>query len=147
MCDLDSRAIMKLHYDVISQPCGERDWETLRKLYHSRATMTRAGVAIDVIVPDKCMTFDEYIETTDANLAGAIFKEVEIGHECTQFGSVAQIRSAYETVYRVGNRDIRARGVNFLTLARLDGRWQITSIAWDNEWAGISIPDEWLDAG
>jgi hypothetical protein len=58
---------------------------------------------------------------------------------------VAQIRSSYETVYLVGDREIRARGVNFLTLARLDGRWQIITIAWDNERAGLTIPDEWLD--
>jgi len=142
---LDSRAIMKTHYDVISQPCGARDWDALRELYHPRATMTRTGVAIESLPTDQCMTFDEYVENAEASLAGAIFKEFEIGHDCAQFGAVAQIRSTYETVYLVGDREIRARGVNFLTLARLDGRWQIITIAWDNERAGLTIPDDWLD--
>ena len=145
MSDLDSRAIMKSIYAVISQPSGERDWESIRALYHPRATMTRTGVAIDTLPANQCMTFDEYIKAAEENLAGASFEEIEIGHECSRLGSVAQVRSAYETIYRVGEREIHARGVNFVTLVRLEDQWQILSIAWDNERAGVAIPDEWLD--
>jgi hypothetical protein len=84
MSDLDSRGMMKAIYDVISQPSGERDWESIRPLYHPRATMTRTGVAIDTLPANKCLTFDEYIKTAEENLAGASFEEVEIGHECTR---------------------------------------------------------------
>ena len=145
MPDLDSRAITQSLYRIISQPSGQRDWESIRSLYHPRATMTRTGVALESIPTDLCMSFDEYIDGAEKNLAGAIFEEVETGHHCERFGSVAQVRSTYETVYRVGDREIRARGVNFLILACLDGRWQIIAIAWDNERPGLSLPDEWID--
>ncbi|KCZ46318.1 MULTISPECIES: nuclear transport factor 2 family protein [unclassified Hyphomonas] len=145
MSDLDSRGMMKAIYDVISQPSGERDWESIRPLYHPRATMTRTGVAIDTLPANQCLTFDEYIKTAEENLAGAAFEESEIGHECARLGSVAQVRSVYQTIYRVGDREIHSRGVNFITMARLADSWQILSIAWDNERAGVTIPDEWLD--
>jgi len=76
-----------------------------------------------------------------------VFEEVETGHHCERFGSVAQVRSTFETVYRVGDREIRARGVNFLILAHMDDAWKIIAVAWDNERAGLSLPDEWLDGG
>lgn len=146
MPDLDSRAITQALYRVISQPAGTRDWESLRPLYHPRATMTRTGVAIESMPSDQCMSFEEYLESAEFNLADAEFREVETGHHCEQFGAVAQVRSTYETVYRAGDTEIRARGVNFLILAMMDGRWQIIAIAWDNERPGLRLPDEWIDA-
>jgi len=147
MTDLDSRAITQALYRVISQPDGARDWESIRHLYHPHATMTRTSAAVESIPSNRCMTFDDYVNNVETNLAGAIFEEVETGHHCERFGLVAQVRSTYETVYRVGSSEIRARGVNFLILAKLTDRWQIIAIAWDNERAGLTIPDEWIDAG
>lgn len=147
MPELDSRAITQALYRVISQPDGQRDWESIRELYHPNATMTRTSAAIDSIPSGRCLTFDEYIENVAAHLAGADFEEFETGHHCEKFGSVAQVRSTYETIYRVGDREIRARGVNFLILAELDEKWLIIAIAWDNERAGLSLPDEWLSEG
>lgn len=145
MPGLDSRAITQALYQVISQPDGQRDWESIRSLYHPNATMTRTGAAVEEMPSNLCMTFDDYVRNVETNLAGAVFEEVETGHFCERFGSVAHVRSTYETIYRVGDREIRARGVNFIILAKLTGSWQIITVAWDNERAGLSIPDEWLD--
>lgn len=143
MSDLDSRAMTQALYRVISQPAAERNWDTVRDFYHPRATLTRTNAAVKSMPSGLCMTLDEYIDNVERNLSGAIFSEIETGHHCERFGSVAQVRSTYETVYKAGDTEIRARGVNFLILAFLEGRWQIIAIAWDNERAGLTLPDEW----
>ena len=145
MTDLDSRAITQALYRIISQPAGQREWDALRPLYHPRATMTRTGVAIESMPSHQCMSFDEYIVSAEKNLGDAVFEEVETGHYCEQFGLVAQVRSTYETIYRAGETEVRARGVNFLILAKLGDRWQIIAIAWDNERVGLTLPDAWID--
>lgn len=146
MYELDSRSITKALYRVISQPAGRRDWESIRHYFHSAATMTRTGSAFDAFPSNRCMSFDDYIANVETNLDGAVFDEVETGHHCDRFGSVAQVRSTYETVYRAGSTEIRSHGVNFIILAFLEDSWKILAIAWDNERAGLSLPDEWLDA-
>ncbi|HPE48252.1 MAG TPA: hypothetical protein PLR76_07640 [Hyphomonas sp.] len=144
MTDPDSRAITTALYRVISQPPGQRDWDSIRDLFHPRATMTRTGAAFDATRSNQCMSFGEYVEAAERNLAGVEFSEVETGHHCEQFGAVAQVRSTYETIFRSGGKESRARGVNFLILVRLETRWQIIAIAWDNEREGLALPADWL---
>lgn len=146
MRELDSRAITKALYRVISQPSGQRDWESIRPYFHPAATLTRTGSGVEAFPSNRCMSFDEYVANVETNLDGAVFEEIEIGHRCDRFGAVSQVRSTYETIYRIGSSEIRARGVNFIVLACLNGSWQIIAIAWDNERAGLSLSDDWIDA-
>ena len=87
-------------YAVISQPAGQRDWESVRHLYHPRATMVRTGIGEDGRPFVLAMTFDEYIDNAEALLEGITFSEVEVSQAATVFGNVARVSSIYEFEYR-----------------------------------------------
>jgi hypothetical protein len=131
-------------YEVISQPAGERDWESVRHLYHPRATMVRTGIGDDEQPFVLAMTFDEYIDNATALLEGIGFSEVEISQDVTVFGNVARVASIYEFEYRLIDDVRRGRGVNFFNLVNEGAGWKIMNIVWDNERDGLSLHDAGL---
>ena len=131
-------------YEVISQPAGERDWESVRHLYHPRATMVRTGIGDDEQPFVLAMTFDEYIDNATALLEGIGFSEVEISQDVTVFGNVARVASIYEFEYRLTDDVRRGRGVNFFNLVNEGSGWKIMNIVWDNERDGLSLHDAGL---
>ena len=135
------RAITKQLYAVISQPAGERDWESIRHFYHPRATMVRTGSGDDGQPFVLAMTFDEYIENATALLEGIRFSEVEISQEATVFGNVARVASIYAFEYRLPDEVRRGRGVNFFNFVNEGAGWKIMNIVWDNERDGLSVTD------
>jgi hypothetical protein len=111
MSDLDSRGMMKAIYDVISQPSGERDWESIRPLYHPRATLTRTGVAIDTLPANQMPDLRRIHQNRRGEPGRRLFRgNRDRARMYAQLGSVAQVRSVYETIYRVGDREIHSRG-------------------------------------
>jgi hypothetical protein len=128
-------------YEVISQPPGERDWESIRHFYHPRATMVRTGVDDDGQPFVLAMTFDEYIDNATALLEGVGFSEVEVSQEATAFGNVARLASIYEYEYRLVDEVRRGRGVNFFNFVNEGTGWKIMNIVWDNERDGVSLSD------
>jgi len=131
-------------YEVISQPAGERDWESVRHLYHPRATMVRTGIGDDEQPFVLAMTFDEYIDNATALLEGIGFSEVEISQDVTVFGNVARVASIYEFEYRLTDDVRRGRGVNFFNFVNEGAGWKIMNIVWDNERDGVSLRDAGL---
>jgi hypothetical protein len=131
-------------YEVISQPAGERDWESVRHLYHPRATMVRTGIGDDEQPFVLAMTFDEYIDNATALLEGIGFSEVEISQDVTVFGNVARVASIYEFEYRLTDDVRRGRGVNFFNFVNEGAGWKIMNIVWDNERDGLSLHDAGL---
>jgi hypothetical protein len=138
------RDITRRLYQVISQPAGERDWESVRHFYHPRATMVRTGIGDDGRPFVLAMSFDEYIENATALLGGVRFSEVEVSQETTVFGNVARVASIYEFEYRDGEDVRRGRGVNFFNFVNEGAGWKIMNIVWDNERDGVSLQDAGL---
>jgi len=133
------RDITRRLYEVVSSPAGARDWESVRKLYHPRATLVRTGIDGGGRPFALAMTFDEYIDNVTDLLAGIEFSESEIQQTATVFGNVARLASIYEYEYR-GPDEIRGgRGVNFFNLVNEGQGWKIMNIVWDNERDGVSL--------
>lgn len=128
-------------YEVISQPAGERDWESVRHFYHPRATMVRTGIGDDGQPFVLAMTFDEYIDNATALLEGIGFSEVEVSQDATVFGNVARVASIYEFEYRLPDEVRLGRGVNFFNFVNEGAGWKIMNIVWDNERDGVSLRD------
>jgi hypothetical protein len=128
-------------YEVISQPPGERDWESIRHFYHPRATMVRTGIGDDWQPFVLAMTFDEYIDNATTLLEGIGFSEVEVSQDATVFGNVARVASIYEYEYRFADEVRRGRGVNFFNFVNEGAGWKIMNIVWDNERDGVSLRD------
>lgn len=131
-------------YAVISSPPGERDWESIRPLYHPRATLVRTGVEAAVSPFVLAMTFDEYVANATEKLRNVEFREVEVQQDVTVFGNIARVSSVYEYELRESGQVQTGRGVNFFNFVNAGDGWQITNIVWDNERDGVLLGDAGL---
>ena len=132
-------AITRRLYDVVSAPPGKRHWESIRELYHPRATLVRTGMAEDGQPFVLVMSFDEYVDNVTRHLDTTEFSETEIHHDVTVFGNVARLVSVYEFESRSAGVTQRGRGVNFFNLVNEGHGWKIMNIVWDNEREGVSL--------
>lgn len=133
------RSITRRLYEVISASPGERDWESVRQLYHPRATMVRTGLDEAGRPFVLAMNFDEYVANATEKLASVDFREKEIRQDVTVFGNVARLASVYEFSYASADETQRGRGVNFFNLVNQGQGWKIMNIIWDNEREGVSL--------
>jgi len=69
------------------------------------------------------------------------FTEKETAADTWTFGNVAGRCSTYEKSGVLDGVAFATRGVKNLQFVRLDGRWWISALAWDDERPGLSIPD------
>lgn len=142
------QSITRRLYEVISAPPGERHWDSIRELYHPRATLVRTGVDDEDQPFVLAMTFDEYVDNATKLLESTEFTEREIRQDVTVFGNIAHLVSVYE--YRSTSTGVtrQGRGVNFFNLVNEGHGWKIMNIVWDNEREGTSLSAAGLlDAG
>ena len=137
--DDEFQAITRRIYDVVSAPPGKRHWESIRELYHPRATMVRTGVDDNGEPFVLAMTFDEYVSNVTEKLADIEFSETEVRQDVTVFGNVARLASVYEYRSHASGGTKHGRGVNFFNLVNEGQGWKIMNIAWDNEREGLSL--------
>ncbi len=126
-------------YEVVSAPAGERNWESVRELYHPRATMVRTGLDENGQPFVLAMTFDEYVANATELLANTEFSEIEVSQDVTVFGNVARMVSIYEYISQTGDEKRQGRGANFFNLVNEGHGWKIMNIVWDNEREGVSL--------
>ena len=137
--DDEFQAMTRRLYEVVSAPPGKRDWESIRELYHPRATMVRTGLDDNGQPFVLAMTFDEYVSNVTELLESTEFSETEVHQEVTVFGNVARLYSVYEYQSRSADSARHGRGVNFFNLVNEGHGWQIMNIVWDNEREGTSL--------
>jgi hypothetical protein len=131
-------------YGVISSPAEERDWESIRPLYHPRATLVRTGINADGSAFVLAMSFDEYVANATDKLRDVEFREVEVQQDVTVFGNIARVSSVYEYELRESGHVQTGRGVNFFNFVNEGDGWKITNIVWDNERDGVLLGDAGL---
>ena len=140
----DFRDVTAALYAVVSSTPGQRDWESIRDLYHPDARLVRTGVDDTGAVFASAMSFDDYQADVEAKLSNVAFSEIEIAHDVTIVGNVAQVASVYEFQFESPDERREGRGINFFTFVFDGNRWQIMSIVWDNERSGVSLPEHLL---
>jgi hypothetical protein len=62
-----------------------------------------------------------------------------------QYGDIAHVLSTHEK-HIPGDPRIIGRGINSIQLVKKDGRWWISSIAWDEETGAGPVPAKYLPA-
>lgn len=88
----------------------------------------------------KIMTLDQYAADTSAFFATHDFFEVEVARRVQVFGNIAHAWSVYEARKAPDDKVPERRGINSIQLFRNEaGKWQITSMIWDNERAGVEV--------
>ena len=90
-------------------------------------------------ISDFVKAYKNYIKTTNIQS----FKEQEIWGKTDQYGNIAQRISSYKTY--VNSSDIvKERGVNSFQLIKTPQGWKVSSIIWDVEKTGNTIPNYYL---
>ncbi len=126
-------------YDVISGPAGQkRDFDKMRSLF-------APGAELRVITPDKGIrggTLEDYISRNAAILEKEGFTERELARRVEVYGNLATAWSSYDG--RTANGSFHERGVNSFQLVRVNGKWLVASILWQEEGKQFPLPKDMI---
>ena len=123
-------------YEVISGPPGQkRDFDRMRSLFAPGATMKAIG-------PKGLHggSVEDYIARDRDILEREGFTERELGRRLQVWGGLATAWSSYDG--RTANGSFHERGINSFELVKIDGKWLIASILWQEETPGNPLPRE-----
>ena len=123
-------------YEVISGPPGQkRDFDRMRTLFAPGATLKAIG-------PKGLRggTVEDYISRNAEVLEKDGFTERELGRRVELWGGLATAWSAYDG--RTANGSFHERGINSFQLVKVDGKWLVASILWQEETPENPLPAE-----
>src|SRR6476660_910270 len=121
-------------YEVISGPPGQkRDFDRMRSLFAPNATLKAIG-------PKGLRggTVEDYIKRNAEILEKEGFTERELGRRVEVWGGLATVWSAYDG--RTANGSFHERGINSFQLVKVDGKWLVASILWQEETPESRLP-------
>lgn len=126
--------LMRAFYDVVNiAPDAPRQWARDRTLYAPWIRFVGRGRGVHVY------DHQSLVDDTEPMVQRG-FREREIHRVVRQYGNIAQIQSAYETLS--GPRSELSRGVNYLQLYHDGARWWVASVIWQSENSEHPIPPE-----
>jgi hypothetical protein len=111
-------------YAVISGPPGQkRNFDRMRSMFAAGATLKAIG-------PKGLRggSLEDYISRNKDALEKDGFTERELGRRLEVWGGLATAWSAYDG--RTANGSFHERGINSFQLVKIDGRWLVASILW-----------------
>lgn len=123
-------------YDVISGPPGQkRDFDRMRSLFAPGATMKAIG-------PKGLHggSVEDYIARDRDILEREGFTECELGRRLQVWGGLATAWSSYDG--RTANGSFHERGINSFELVKIDGKWVIASILWQEQTPDNPLPSD-----
>jgi hypothetical protein len=121
-------------YDVISGPAGQkRDFDRMRSLFAANATLKAIG-------PKGLRggSLEDYIGRNGDALEREGFTERELGRRIEIWGDLASVWSAYDG--RTATGSFHERGINSFQLVKVDGKWLLASIIWQEETPERPLP-------
>jgi hypothetical protein len=121
-------------YEVISGPPGQkRDFDRMRSMFAPGATLKAIG-------PKGLRggSLEDYISRNAAILEKEGFTERELGRRVELWGGLATAWSAYDG--RTANGGFHERGINSFQLVKIDGKWLVASILWQEETPANPLP-------
>lgn len=121
-------------YEVISGPPGQkRDFDRMRTLFAPGATLKAIG-------PKGLHggSLEDYISRNKDVLEKMGFTERELGRRTEVWGGLATAWSAYDG--RTADGSFHERGINSFQLVKIDGKWVVASILWQEETPANPLP-------
>jgi hypothetical protein len=85
---------------------------------------------------------EDYISRNAEILEKEGFTERELGRRVEQWGGLATAWSAYDG--RTADGSFHERGINSFQLVKVNGKWLVASILWQEETPGNPLPAELL---
>lgn len=139
----DTAAITKVMADFLAAVSfleGVRpDYEALRGLFSEGARLIKNSGEVPQI-----STVDEFILPRRQQVdSGELisFEEVEVAHVTEVFGNVGHRFSTYEKRGTFNEIAFEARGMICTQFIRTSYGWKISSMAWDDERPGLTVPE------
>ena len=121
-------------YDVISGPPGQkRDFDRMRSLFAPGATLKAIGPR-----GLRGGTLEDYIARNKDVLEQKGFTERELGRRTEVWGGLATAWSAYDG--RTADGSFHERGINSFQLVKVDGKWLVASILWQEATPDNPLP-------
>ena len=125
-------------YEVISGPPGQkRDFDRMRGMFAPGATMRAIGPK-----GVRGGTVEDYIARNSAILEKEGFTERELGRRVEIWGNLATAWSSYDG--RTADGSFHERGINSFQLVRVEGRWLVASILWQEEKPEFVLPADMI---
>ena len=121
-------------YEVISGPPGQkRDFDRMRSLFAPGATLKATG-------PKGIHggSLEDYIARDKDILEQKGFTERELGRRTEVWGGLATAWSAYDG--RTADGSFHERGINSFQLVKIDGKWLVASILWQEATPDNPLP-------
>jgi hypothetical protein len=121
-------------YEVISGPPGQkRDFDRMRSLFAPNALLRAIGPK-----GIRGGTLDDYIARSGPILEKEGFTERELGRRVEVWGGLATAWSAYDG--RTASGSFHERGINSFQLVKVDGKWLVASILWQEATPETPLP-------
>ena len=143
-------AVVRAAYDAISRaPGAPFQWDRFRSLFIAEARLIpnteQTGGRFTVHTVE---SFVSWIDDGWKRVIGTAqdrgFAESHVSGVTEQFGDVAHVFSTYEK-HIWNDKNVLGRGINSFQLVWKDGRWWISSIAWDEEHGAGPVPAKYLN--
>ena len=134
-------AVIDGTYAIISGPPGQkRDFDRMRSMF-------APGATLKVIGPKGVRggSLEDYIRQSGPILEKEGFTETELGRRTEVYGNLASVWSSYAG--RTANGSFNERGINAFQLVKVDGRWLVASILWQEETPQFPLPADMLTIG
>ena len=121
-------------YEVISGPPGQkRDFDRMRSLFAPGATLKATGPK-----GVRGGSLEDYISRNKDVLEQKGFTERELGRRLEVWGGLATAWSAYDG--RTADGSFHERGINSFQLVKIDGKWLVASILWQEATPANPLP-------
>ena len=121
-------------YEVISGPPGQkRDFDRMRSLFAPGATLKATGPK-----GVRGGSLEDYISRNKDVLEQKGFTERELGRRLEVWGGLATAWSAYDG--RTADGSFHERGINSFQLVKIDGKWLVASILWQEATPDNPLP-------
>jgi len=121
-------------YEVISGPPGQkRDFDRMRSLFAPGATLKATGPK-----GVRGGSLEDYISRNKDVLEQKGFTERELGRRLEVWGGLATAWSAYDG--RTADGSFHERGINSFQLVKIDGKWLVASILWQEATPNNPLP-------
>ena len=136
--------MVNAYYEVVSGPKGQpRDWARDRTLYIADVRFVPVDIDKDGRIQPRISTHQQFVDASDASLAGQGFFEKEIHRVTERFGPIAHVWSTYES-RRTATAPSSSAASTRSSSSGTDKRWWIANAIWTDETKDNPIPKEYL---
>lgn len=143
---MDTLSIDKLttgfYYTISFDDPADFDVTSLKNFFYGDGILINNSFGKPV-----ALTVDAYANKLKAQVADHTLKHYfqrEISSKTEVFGKIAQRVSTYEYTFAGSRSANMPRGINYIQFLKVDGKWKITSMVWQDENEHHQIPAEYL---